>query len=51
MQDLHPSGKVDFEGKSIDVVSEGGFIEKDIRVEVVEVEGNRVVVRPVGEEA
>jgi len=51
MQDLHPSGKVDFEGKSIDVVSEGGFIEKDIRVEVVEVEGNRVVVRPVVEEA
>ncbi|MDE0959693.1 MAG: hypothetical protein OSB09_02840 [Planctomycetota bacterium] len=51
LQDLHPSGKVDFEGVSIDVVSEGGFIEKQIRVEVVEVEGNRVVVRPVVEEA
>jgi membrane-bound ClpP family serine protease len=33
------------------VVSDGGYIEKESLVEVVEVEGNRIVVRAVVEEA
>ena len=51
LQDLHPAGKVDFEGTPFDVVSDGGYIEKESLVEVVEVEGNRIVVRAVVEEA
>jgi membrane-bound serine protease (ClpP class) len=42
---LRPSGKVIIEEEKIDVVAEGDFIEKDKKVEVVEVEGSRVVVR------
>ncbi len=44
---LRPSGKVQIEGMRIDAVSDGEFIQKDCQVEVVKVEGNRVVVKPV----
>ncbi len=43
--DLRPAGFAIIDGKRIDVVSEGGMIEKDTKVRVIEVEGNRVVVR------
>lgn len=42
---LTPAGKVDFNGELIDVVSEGAALERDQVVTVVEVSGNRVVVR------
>lgn len=42
---LRPSGKVIIEEEKIDVVAEGDFINKDMKVEVIEVEGNRVIVR------
>ena len=51
LQNLRPSGQVNFDGTIVDVISEGAYIEKDIAVEVVEMNGNRVVVRPVAEEA
>ena len=41
---LRPAGKADFDGTVVDVVSVGDFIEKSIAVEVVEIEGNRIVV-------
>jgi len=40
-----PVGNVDFDGKKVDVVSRGEFIDKGTTVEVIEVEGNRVVVK------
>ena len=40
-----PVGNVDFDGNKLEVVSLGEFIEKGTEVEVVEVEGNRVVVK------
>ena len=40
-----PVGSVDFDGVKLDVVSRGEFIEKGTAVEVVEVNGNRLVVR------
>jgi membrane-bound serine protease (ClpP class) len=40
-----PAGKINVEGSTYDVVTLGEFIEKDKAVEIVEVEGNRVVVR------
>lgn len=42
---LRPSGTAEINGKRIDVVTEGGFIPRDTEVQVVQVEGTRVVVR------
>ncbi|MGR3220072.1 MAG: NfeD family protein [Candidatus Anammoxibacter sp.] len=44
---LHPSGIAMINGKRIDVVTTGNMMAKDTKVKVVEVEGNRVVVRTV----
>ena len=46
---LRPSGSADFDGERLDVVSEGAFIQTDVKVKVVRVEGRRVVVRPIHE--
>ena len=43
--DLGPSGKARIGGDLVDVVSEGGYVEKGSVVSVVRVEGARVVVR------
>jgi len=43
---LRPSGRADFDGKLLDVVAEGAFIEKGREVQVVAVHGNRIVVAP-----
>lgn len=44
---LRPSGKAHINGTLVDVVSVGDFIEPGTPIEVVEVAGNRVVVRAV----
>lgn len=44
---LRPAGIAQFDGHRVDVVSEGEFIDKDTEVEVIQVDGNRVVVRRV----
>ena len=44
---LRPAGTVRFGERFIDVVSEGGFVPNGARVQVVEVEGNRIVVKEV----
>ncbi|MFH1423050.1 MAG: NfeD family protein, partial [Planctomycetota bacterium] len=46
---LRPTGKADVEGQYLDVVSEGDFIEKETKIRISKVEGNRVVVEPVNE--
>ena len=43
-----PSGAVVIDGQTIDALSEGMPIEAGQRVRVIEVRGNRVVVRPAG---
>ncbi|MCL2046793.1 MAG: hypothetical protein FWG88_10475 [Oscillospiraceae bacterium] len=40
-----PAGNVDFDGVKLDVVSQGEFIEKGKQVEVIEIEGSRIVVK------
>ena len=40
-----PVGNVDFDGVKLDVVSRGEFIENGTVVEVIEIEGNRIVVK------
>jgi membrane-bound ClpP family serine protease len=37
----------DVAGERVDVVTEGGLVKRGTRVRVIDVEGNRVVVRPV----
>ena len=43
--DLRPSGTITVEGEPVDVVTEGGFVDKGNIVKVIGVEGARVVVR------
>lgn len=43
---LRPAGVADIDGKRVDVISEGGFIDQATAVTVVATEGTRVVVRP-----
>jgi membrane-bound ClpP family serine protease len=44
---LHPSGIALIDERRVDVVTSGEFINKNTAVEVVEVNGNRVIVRAV----
>src|SRR5262245_45170732 len=44
---LRPSGVAEFDGKRIDVITEGFMVEPGQWVRCVEVRGSRVVVRPV----
>ena len=44
---LRPAGIGDFDGVRLNVVTEGSFIEKDMPIEIVRVDGSRIVVRPV----
>jgi membrane-bound ClpP family serine protease len=44
---LRPAGKTQFGESYVDVVAEGGYIMPGTRVQVIEVEGNRVVVKEV----
>jgi membrane-bound serine protease (ClpP class) len=42
---LRPAGKIDLEDERLDAVAEGEFIEKGEKVEIVETDENRLVVR------
>lgn len=42
---LRPSGKIDIDGKMLDAISEGRYIEKDKIVVVLSVEGSRLKVK------
>jgi len=50
INNLRPSGSALIDGRRVDVVSRGEFIEKDKPVIVITVDGNRVVVREVEDE-
>ncbi len=47
MTQLTPSGKARFESRMVDVITECEMVERGRQVEVVQVRGNRVFVRPV----
>jgi membrane-bound ClpP family serine protease len=44
---LRPAGKVQFGEQFIDVVAEGSYVVPGTRVQVIEIEGNRIVVKEV----
>lgn len=46
---LRPVGMCDFEGERVECVAEGGYVEKDKKIEVVHVEGTQLTVRVVDE--
>jgi membrane-bound serine protease (ClpP class) len=45
LTDLRPAGVVEIDQRRVDVVSEGSYVARGSRVEVVRIEGNRVTVR------
>jgi membrane-bound serine protease (ClpP class) len=45
LSQLRPSGKANFNGQQLDVVTEGDLIERGEKIKVVQVEGTRIVVR------
>jgi membrane-bound ClpP family serine protease len=44
---LRPAGKARFGDAYVDVVAEGSYVPAGRRVQVIEIEGNRIVVKPV----
>ena len=44
---LNPVGFAEFDGVRLNVVSEGSYLEKGVRVRVQQVEGNKIIVRKV----
>jgi membrane-bound serine protease (ClpP class) len=42
---LRPAGIAEIEGERVDVVSEGDLIDPETPIEVIRVDGNRIVVR------
>ena len=47
---LRPAGTMLFGSERIDVVSEGGYVDAGEHVEIIKVEGSRIVVRPTEKE-
>ncbi|MCX7727384.1 MAG: hypothetical protein N2053_11125 [Chitinispirillaceae bacterium] len=43
--DLHPTGIALFNGKRYDVISRGEFIEKNSSIEILSIEGNKIIVK------
>lgn len=43
--DLRPSGKVKWDNRLLDVITEGDYIEAGRDVEILRIEGNRIIVR------
>lgn len=42
---LRPSGMADFEGVRLDVISEGEFIDKDVTIQIIRMDGRKIVVK------
>jgi membrane-bound serine protease (ClpP class) len=47
---LRPSGKVHIGENLFDAITQGGYLESHVAVEVIRIEGSKVVVRPIEEE-
>lgn len=44
---LRPSGTAIFENERLDVISEGAFVQRDVKVKIIKTEGSRIVVREI----
>lgn len=45
--DLRPAGTIMIDGEPVDVVTEGSFVKQGGSVKVINVDGSRVMVRPI----
>jgi membrane-bound serine protease (ClpP class) len=50
LTNLRPSGTAIIDEKRVDVVSESVYIKSDVKIKVIDVEGNKVLVRPITDE-
>ena len=46
---LRPAGQARFDNANVDVVAEGDFIEKGRKIKIIQIQGNRVVVRQIND--
>ena len=46
---LRPAGVAKFDEAMVDVVSDGEFVNQDVKVKIVSINGNRVTVEPITE--
>jgi len=46
---LRPTGKARFDEKIVDVVAQAEFLNKGTKVEIIEIHGNRVIVKKHGD--
>lgn len=44
---LHPSGIAQIDGRRVDVLSRGEIVPRSARIKVIEVKGNKIVVKPI----
>ena len=44
---LRPAGKADFNGKKLDVVTEGEFISQNKKVKIIQIQGRKIVVKEI----
>lgn len=47
LSDLRPVGRAEIDGKSYQVVSDGAFLERGRKIEVIDTEGVRIIVRAI----
>lgn len=47
LNDLRPSGYADFDGKRLDVVTRGEFVKKGEKVEIMDIDGVKIMVKKV----
>lgn len=47
ISELRPSGKIEIDGRRLDAISEGAFIPRGSDIEVIRVEGTKIIVRRV----
>lgn len=47
--DLRPSGIAQIDGVDFDVISQGNYISRDMQIEIIKVEGSKLIVRKIEE--
>ena len=45
--DLRPAGTISIDGEPLDVISDGNFVKQGSKVKIINVDGSRVLVRPI----
>jgi membrane-bound ClpP family serine protease len=46
LTDIRPGGRARFDEHKVEVFSNGGFIEKNTPIEIIQINGNKIIVKP-----